>query len=150
MYCGDGKGKQECNRKLSTLIFGIFLFCRSQWPRGLRHEPSSPARRLGIMCSNPTRQMDVFVRLFCVCVVLCVGSGLAMSWSPSNESYRLCLGFRNSKSGEGPTKGCRAIEREREFVFYIVLWLMELSKKKTVMSQMGKVCTRLLQYVQGI
>jgi hypothetical protein len=25
---------------------------------------------------NPTRGMDVCVRLFCVCVVLCVGSGL--------------------------------------------------------------------------
>jgi hypothetical protein len=28
--------------------------------------------------SNPTRGMDVCVRLFCVCVVLCVGSGVAM------------------------------------------------------------------------
>jgi hypothetical protein len=27
--------------------------------------------------SNPIRGMVVFVRLFCVCVVLCVGSGLA-------------------------------------------------------------------------
>jgi hypothetical protein len=27
------------------------------------------------MGSNPTRGMDVCVRLFCVCVVLCVGSG---------------------------------------------------------------------------
>jgi hypothetical protein len=27
--------------------------------------------------SNPTRGMDVCLRLFCVCVVLCVGSGLA-------------------------------------------------------------------------
>jgi hypothetical protein len=26
--------------------------------------------------SNPTQSMDVCVRLFCVCVVLCVGSGL--------------------------------------------------------------------------
>jgi hypothetical protein len=30
-----------------------------------------------IMGSNPTRFMDVNVRLFCVCVVLRVGSGLA-------------------------------------------------------------------------
>jgi hypothetical protein len=36
----------------------------------------------GIVGSNPTRDMDVCVRLFCVCVVLCVGSGLATSWSP--------------------------------------------------------------------
>jgi hypothetical protein len=25
---------------------------------------------------------DICVRLFCVCVVLCVGSGLAMGWFP--------------------------------------------------------------------
>jgi hypothetical protein len=31
----------------------------------------------GIAGSNPTRGMDVCVRLFCVCFVLCVGRGLA-------------------------------------------------------------------------
>jgi hypothetical protein len=31
----------------------------------------------GIMGSNPTQGMDVCVSLFCACVVLCVGSGLA-------------------------------------------------------------------------
>jgi hypothetical protein len=44
----------------------------------------------GIMGSNPTRDMVVCVRLFCVCVVLCAGSGFATGWSPSKESYRLC------------------------------------------------------------
>jgi hypothetical protein len=34
--------------------------------------------------------MDVSVRLFCVCL-LCVGSGLAMGWSPSKEFYGLCI-----------------------------------------------------------
>jgi hypothetical protein len=34
------------------------------------------------MGSNPTQSMDVSVRLFCVCVVLCVGSGIATGWSP--------------------------------------------------------------------
>jgi hypothetical protein len=36
----------------------------------------------GIVDSNPTQGMDVYVRLFCVCIVLCVGSGLATGWSP--------------------------------------------------------------------
>jgi hypothetical protein len=36
----------------------------------------------GIMGSNPTQSMDVYVRLFCVCAVPCAGSGLAMDWSP--------------------------------------------------------------------
>jgi hypothetical protein len=35
----------------------------------------------GIVCSNPTRGMDVCVRLFCLCVVLCVGRGLVTDWS---------------------------------------------------------------------
>jgi hypothetical protein len=32
----------------------------------------------GIVGPNPTQGMNVCVRLFCVCVVLCVGSGLVM------------------------------------------------------------------------
>jgi hypothetical protein len=36
----------------------------------------------GIVGSNPIRVMDVCVRLFCVCAVLCAGSGLAAGWSP--------------------------------------------------------------------
>jgi hypothetical protein len=34
-----------------------------------------------IVGSNPTRGIDVCLRLFCVCVVLCLGSGLATGWS---------------------------------------------------------------------
>jgi hypothetical protein len=34
--------------------------------------------------------MNVCVRLFCVYVVLCVGSGVATGWSFVQESYRLC------------------------------------------------------------
>jgi hypothetical protein len=36
----------------------------------------------GIVDLNPTRDMDVCVRLFCVCLVLCVGSDLSTGWSP--------------------------------------------------------------------
>jgi hypothetical protein len=35
-----------------------------------------------IVGSNPTQGMDIYVRLFGVCVVVCVGSGLAAGWSP--------------------------------------------------------------------
>jgi hypothetical protein len=65
----------------------------------------------GVVGSNPTRGMDVCVRLFCVCV-LCVGSGLAAGWSPSKESYRLCIGLRIWKSGRS-SKGWRAIKRNK-------------------------------------
>jgi hypothetical protein len=45
----------------------------------------------GIVVSNPTQGMDICMRLFCVCVVLCVGSGLVTGWSlSSKESYYLC------------------------------------------------------------
>jgi hypothetical protein len=33
-----------------------------------------------VMGLNPTRGMDACVHLFCVCVVLCVGSSLMMGW----------------------------------------------------------------------
>jgi hypothetical protein len=35
-----------------------------------------------VVRSNSTRGMVVCVSLFCVCVVLCVGKGLATGWSP--------------------------------------------------------------------
>jgi hypothetical protein len=41
-----------------------------------------------IVVSNPIQGMDVFMRLFCVCVVLCVCSDFATTEPPSKESYR--------------------------------------------------------------
>jgi hypothetical protein len=51
----------------------MYLVCmyhasRSQWPHGLSHELSSPTRTVG---SKPTRGVDVFVRLFCLCCPVC-------------------------------------------------------------------------------
>jgi hypothetical protein len=54
----------------------IYIQRRSQWLRGLRHEPSSPARTLGLWVRIRFRAwMSLYV--YSVCVVLCVGSGLA-------------------------------------------------------------------------
>jgi hypothetical protein len=47
--------------------------------------------------SNPTRGMDVSVRLFCVYVVLCVGSGLATGWSPVQGVLPTVYRIRNLK-----------------------------------------------------
>jgi hypothetical protein len=56
---------------------------RSQWPRGLSHELSSLARTLESWVRIPLEaRKSVLLRLFCVCVVLCVGRGLATGWSP--------------------------------------------------------------------
>jgi hypothetical protein len=62
----------------------------------------------GIVGSNPTRGMDVCVRSFCVCVVLCVGWGLATRWSSVQGVPPTMYRLRNWKSGQG-TKGCRAM-----------------------------------------
>jgi hypothetical protein len=57
---------------------------------------------IGIVGSNPTRGMDVCVSLLCVCVVLCVAAALRHADPPSEESYRLHVGSRNWKRGQGP------------------------------------------------
>jgi hypothetical protein len=56
-----------------NILSACVVTWRSQWPRGLRHEPSLSARTLGSWVRIP-----LYVRFFCVYVVLCVGSGLAM------------------------------------------------------------------------
>jgi hypothetical protein len=54
------------NKSLPESLF-ILGRCRSQWPYGLRHEPSSPARTLGSRVRIPLEVwMSVFGRLFCV------------------------------------------------------------------------------------
>jgi hypothetical protein len=50
----------------------------------------------GIVGSNPSSGMDVCVRLFCVCALLCVQvAALRRADPPSKESYRLCKRSRN-------------------------------------------------------
>jgi hypothetical protein len=55
----------------------------------------------GIVGSNPNWGMDVCVHLFCVCVVLCAGSGLATGWSPVQGILPTVCRLRNWKSGQG-------------------------------------------------
>jgi hypothetical protein len=65
----------------------------------------------GIVGSNPTKGMDFYVRLFCVYVVLCVGSSLATGWSPVQGVPQSVLErLRNWRRCQGPTKGCRAMD----------------------------------------
>jgi hypothetical protein len=61
--------------------------------------------KTGMVGSNPSRGMDVCVRLFCVCVVLCIGSDLVMRWSPVQGVLPNVYTIRNWKSGQDPTKG---------------------------------------------
>jgi hypothetical protein len=59
----------------------IHILGRSQWWRGLRHELSSPAPTLRSWV-RILLEAGMFVCVYSVCVVLCVGSGLAAGWSP--------------------------------------------------------------------
>jgi hypothetical protein len=66
----------------------------------------------GIMGSNPTQGMNVCVRLFCVCVALCVGRGVATGWFPVQgvlpTVYRIKKLKKPSRSNK---KDCRVIGR---------------------------------------
>jgi hypothetical protein len=64
----------------------------------------------GIMGSNPTRGMDVCLSLFRVCVVLCIGRGLATGRSPVQKVLPTVHRLRNWKSAK-VHKVCRAIDR---------------------------------------
>jgi hypothetical protein len=63
----------------------------------------------GILGSNPTQGMDVYVRLFCVHVVLCVDSGLASGWSP--VKVVLPTVCRINKLKKRPRSNKRTVER---------------------------------------
>jgi hypothetical protein len=68
---------QNHNIKVANRAFGpITVAARSKAWTVFAHSNT------GIVGSNPVQLMDVCVRLFCVYVVLCVGSGLATGWSP--------------------------------------------------------------------
>jgi hypothetical protein len=85
----------------------------------------------GIVGSNPTWSMDVCVYLFCVCVQSFVqAAALRWAYHLAKDSYQLCKRFRNWKSSQGPTKGCRAIERQINNILYRdggTCWVYRLS-----------------------
>jgi hypothetical protein len=83
-------------------IYQIQCCVRSQWPRRLRHEPSSPARILGWSVRIPLEAWMSPCAFIHVCIVLCVGSGLATGWSPVQGVLPTVYRFRNWKSSRGP------------------------------------------------
>jgi hypothetical protein len=79
-----------CNR------YQILVGCRSITVTALFMSWTVFARsNTGIVGSNPTWGMDVWVRLFSVCI-LYVGSGLATGWSPV-QSHTDCLRVKKLK-----------------------------------------------------
>jgi hypothetical protein len=99
----------------------------------------------GIAGSNPTRGMDVCVRLFRICVVLCVGSGLATGWSPVQGVLPTVYRLRNWKAAK-VHKGCRArggmllvVQDTRQNVSICLPTYLEAGSS-------GSIVTRLLGY----
>jgi hypothetical protein len=58
-----------------------------------------------IVGSNPIRGLDVYVCLFCVCVVPCVASGLAKGWSPVQGVLPTVYRIRKVKKQPRSNKG---------------------------------------------
>jgi hypothetical protein len=81
-----------------TRIYSYMYESRSQWPRGLSHV--FVRTNIGIVSSNPTQGMDVCVRLFCVCVVLYVGSVLVTGWFPIQGILPTVYKFKKLKWNE--------------------------------------------------
>jgi hypothetical protein len=69
------------NFGIPLTTYTVPMHCRSQWPRGLRHEKSSLARTLGSWVQTPHKAW-MFVCVYSMFVLSCVGSGLTMGWSP--------------------------------------------------------------------
>jgi hypothetical protein len=62
---------------------------------------------------NFTRIMDVCVRLFCICVVLCVGNGLSNGRSHAQGVQPTVYRIKKLKNCQVP-RGCRVREKESE------------------------------------
>jgi hypothetical protein len=58
----------------------------------------------GVVGSNATRDRDVYLRLLCVCVVLCVGSSLATDWSPVQGVLPTVYRITMVQKPPGPSK----------------------------------------------
>jgi hypothetical protein len=82
---------------------------RSQWSWGQGVNCSS-AQTLGSWFPIPLKAW-MFVWVYSVFVLSHVQvAAFRRADPPSKESYRLYKRLRNRKSGQGPTKGCRAID----------------------------------------
>jgi hypothetical protein len=92
----------------ASIYGGLALFhSRSQWPRGPRHELSSPASTLGSWVRIPVEAW-MSVCVYSVCADLRVCSGLATGWSPVQGVLPTVWKTKKLKSGQGP-KGLQSI-----------------------------------------
>jgi hypothetical protein len=79
----------------------------------------------GVVRSNPTRGMDICLRLFCVCVVLCVGSGLATGWSPVQGVLQTVYRIKKLKKRPRPNKGLYSHTERKNDNGQLDIWIIE-------------------------
>jgi hypothetical protein len=80
-------------------------------PRGIRYEQSSSARTLGSWVRIPLEAW-LYVYIYSVFVLFfCVDSGLATGWFLVQWVLPTVYRIKKVKSGQGPTKGYRGIDR---------------------------------------
>jgi hypothetical protein len=99
-------------RSTAWTVFARSDASRSRLPNGLMHELSSLARTLWSRVRIPLRawMFSVYMCLFCVCVVVCLGRGLATSWSLAQESYQLWIDQETEKR-PGPTRAVEPLKK---------------------------------------
>jgi hypothetical protein len=123
---------QQASQRMLCLYVSPLRQCGREWPHQLRRRIASKhameflsatfsgadhsgrevfARsNAGIVGSNPTQGMNVYVCLFCVRVVIFVGRGFAMGWSLVQRVLPTVWKIKKLKSDEDPAKGCRVID----------------------------------------
>jgi hypothetical protein len=100
-----------CWRKFLSLCRVFWCLSWRSWcAAALRHELFSASQTLRSWVRIPLNAW-MSVCIYSVFVLSYVQVAALRRADPSSkESYRLCIGSRNWNSGQGPTKGCRAID----------------------------------------
>jgi hypothetical protein len=137
----------------------------SQWPCGLRHEMSSPARTLGSWVRIPLEAW-MFVFVYSVFVLSCVGSGLATGWSLVQGVLPIvykCKIKEPHKRRPRPDMGCKRhwmvmfVEKWNRVLNFASCWirlhgylLMTLCKLRVVRGQYGWKSNWIINVMQNV
>jgi hypothetical protein len=120
------------------------IFCRSQWPRSLRHEMSSPIRMLGSWVRIPLKAW----MFACVCI----GSGLAKGWSLIQGVLPIVLGLTNL-SEKKAFHGCPMLQsggnREERQISILQPRLLPSRRMKSECCVCRRLCIQILTFEQA-